>query len=221
MKSKIQDPIPKTIRILIVDDHAIVLRGVEHVLRAGFTSVEFGEAQTVCEALQYIRKEDWDLVILDIGMPGRSGLEVLQEARQIRPKLPVLVLSGHTEDQYAVRVLKAGAAGYMTKDSASDELVQAVKKVIAGGKYVSSSLAEKLAFDLEADSEQSLHDKLSDREYEVLRWIAQGKTITEIGKDLSLSPKTISTYRTRILEKMRMKNNMELMQYAIMQGIVE
>ena len=161
------------------------------------------------------------MVVLDITMPGRSGLEVLREIKKSRPKLPVLVLSMHPENQFAVRVLKSGASGYMTKESAPEELVGAIRKVLAGGRYVSNSLAEKLASYVSTDSEKDPQELLSDREFQVLRLIASGKMVSEIARELSLSVKTISTYRTRILEKMGMKNNGELMHYAMQHQLVE
>ena len=154
-------------------------------------------------------------------MPGRSGLDVLKEIKQLYPKTPVLVLSMHPEDQFAVRVLKAGAAGYLTKENVPEEMVKAVRKVIGGGKYVSSSLAEKLAFDLQTDTEKPLHESLSDREYQVMCMIASGKTVKEIAEELVLSIKTISTYRTRILEKLNMRTNAELTHYAVKSGLVD
>jgi two-component system, NarL family, invasion response regulator UvrY len=166
-------------------------------------------------------KENWDVVILDITMPGRSGLEALKEIKKARPKLPVLVLSMHPEDQFAVRLLKLGASGYMTKESAPNELVGAVKKVLAGGRYVSGALAEKMASYLAIDVQSAPHERLSDREFLVLRQIASGKTPTTIAKELGLSVKTISTYRMRILEKMSMANNAELTHYAIQNSLVE
>lgn len=181
----------------------------------------FGEASNAQEALDRVWKEPWDVVVLDITMPGRSGLEVLREIKKSSPKLPVLVLSMHPENQFAVRVLKRGAAGYMTKESAPGELVGAIRKVLAGGRYVSSALAEKLASYLATDTQKPAQELLSDREFQVLRLIASGKIVSEIGRELSLSVKTISTYRTRILEKMGMKNNAELMHYAMQHQLVE
>jgi DNA-binding NarL/FixJ family response regulator len=171
--------------------------------------------------LDLVWKEHWDVVVLDITMPGRSGLEVLREIKKSKPRVPVLVLSMHPENQFAVRVLKRGASGYMTKESAADELVGAIKKVLAGGRYVSTSLAEKLATYLAADTPKAPQELLSDREFQVLRLIASGKIVSEIAKELSLSVKTISTYRTRILEKMRLRNNAELMHYAMQHQLVE
>ena len=208
-------------RILIVDDHSVVRRGLKQILVDEFKKAEFGEASNAGEALERVRKEAWDAVVLDITMPGRSGLEALKEIKEAKPKLPVLVLSMHPEGQFAVRVLKRGASGYMTKESAPEELVGAIKKVLAGGRYVSPSLAEKLATYLSADGQKPPQEKLSDREFQVLRLIASGKIVSEIAKELSLSVKTISTYRARILEKMGMKNNAELMHYAMQHQLVE
>jgi len=211
------------IKILIADDHAVVRRGLKQILTEESDMAVFGEARNAREVLKNVREQDWDIVILDITMPGRSGLDVLKELKRVRPKLPVLVLSMHPEDQYAVRVLKAGAAGYMTKESAPKELVKAVRKVLGGGKYVSPSLAEKLAFDLETetDSEKPLHETLSDREYQVMCMIASGKAVKGIAKELYLSVKTISTYRARILKKMKMKTSAELTHYAIKNRLVD
>jgi two-component system, NarL family, invasion response regulator UvrY len=207
-------------KILITDDHAVVRQGLKQILAEEFTRAEFGEATNAQEAIDRVWKEHWDVVVLDITMPGRSGLEVLKEIKKSRPKLPVLVLSMHPEDQFAVRILKIGASGYMTKESAPNELVGAVKKVIAGGRYVSPSLAEKMASYLAIDVHTPPHERLSDREFLVLRLIASGKTPTAIAKDLALSVKTISTYRMRILEKMNMSNNAELTHYAIQNQLV-
>ena len=182
---------------------------------------EVGEAQNSPEVLELVRKKSWDIVVLDITMPGRGGLDVLKELKELHPKLPILILSMHPEDQYAVRALKAGASGYMTKESAQDELVKAIRKILQGGKYVSPTLAEKLAFNLEVRTEKPLHETLSDREYQVMLMIASGKTVSRIAEELALSAKTIDTYRTRILEKMKMKTNAELMKYAIRNKLVE
>ena len=207
-------------KILITDDHAVVRQGLKQILLEEFTRAEFGEATNAQEAIDRVWKEHWDVVVLDITMPGRSGLEVLKEIKKSRPKLPVLVLSMHPEDQFAVRILKIGASGYMTKESAPNELVGAVKKVIAGGRYVSPSLAEKMASYLAIDVQTPPHERLSDREFLVLRLIASGKTPTAIAKELALSVKTISTYRMRILEKMNMSNNAQLTHYAIQNQLV-
>ena len=193
---------------------------MKQILTDEFKRATFGEARNAQEALDLVWKQEWDVVVLDITMPGRSGLDALREIKKSKPRLPVLVLSMHPENQFAVRVLKAGASGYMTKESAPDELVGAVKKVLAGGRYVSTALAETLAASL-SNSHRAPQEKLSDREFQVLRLIASGKMATEIARELSLSVKTISTYRTRILEKMGMKNNAELMHYAIQHRLVE
>jgi DNA-binding NarL/FixJ family response regulator len=207
-------------RILITDDHAVVRQGLKQILAEEFKRAEFGEAASAAEAIDRVWKETWDVVVLDITMPGRSGLEVLKEIKKSKPKLPVLVLSMHPDDQVAVRLLKIGASGYMTKESAPNELVGAVKKVMAGGRYISGSLAEKMASYLAIDVQTPPHERLSDREFLVLRLIASGKTPTQIAKELGLSVKTISTYRMRILEKMDMANNAELTHYAIQNNLV-
>jgi DNA-binding NarL/FixJ family response regulator len=193
---------------------------LKQILTDEFKRATFGEARNAQEALDLVWKHDWDVVVLDITMPGRSGLDALREIKKSKPRLPVLVLSMHPENQFAMRVLKTGASGYMTKESAPDELVGAVKKVLAGGRYVSAALGETLAASL-SNNQRAPQEKLSDREFQVLRLIASGKMATEIAKELSLSVKTISTYRTRILEKMGMKNNAELMHYAIQHRLVE
>jgi DNA-binding NarL/FixJ family response regulator len=207
-------------RILIADDHAVVRQGIKQILADDFKKATFGEARTAQEALTKIWKEKWDVVILDITMPGRSGLEVLKELKNLRPKLPVLVLSMHPEDQFAVRVLKAGASGYMTKESAPEELVGAIKKVLAGGRHVSAALAEIMAAYITIDDKRPAHELLSNREFQVLRLIASGKTVSQIAKEISLSVRTVSTYRTRILEKMALKSNAELTHYAFQHQLV-
>ena len=184
-------------------------------------TIIFGEAGTVQEALRLVREQDWDVVVLDLSLGDRSGLEVLKELKRIRPRLPVLILSMHSEEQFARRAFKAGAAGYITKDSPRAELVKAINKVIGGGRYASSALAEKLIVDLGKDTDRPLHESLSDREFEVMRLIASGKTVGEIADLLSLSDSTISTYRARILEKMEMKTNAELTHYAIQNKLVD
>jgi DNA-binding NarL/FixJ family response regulator len=208
-------------RILIVDDHEVLRDGVKRVFEKQPGTVTFGEASTVQEALKLVRDQDWDIAVLDISLGDRSGLEVLKELKQIRPRLPVLILSMHSEEQFARRAFKAGAAGYITKDSPRAELVKAINKVAEGGKYVSHALAEELVIDLERGSDRPPHETLSDREFEVMRLIASGKTVGEIASLLSLSDKTISTYRGRILEKMSMKTNAELTHYAIKSGLVD
>jgi DNA-binding NarL/FixJ family response regulator len=209
------------IKILIADDHPVVRKGLKDIIQATPDMTVSGEASDGQEVLENVRKIDFDVVVLDIAMPGRSGLDILKELKSGKPELPVLILSIHPEEQYAVRVLKAGASGYLTKDSAPDELITAIRKVSGGKKYISASLAEKLAYDLEIGAEKPLHETLSDREYDVMCRIASGKTVKEIAEQLYLSVKTISTYRARILEKMRMKNNAELTHYAIKHELVE
>jgi two-component system, NarL family, invasion response regulator UvrY len=209
------------IRILIADDHAIFREGLKHILSESPDVKVAAEARNGQEVLEKIWSEKYDMVLLDISMPGMSGLEVLKQLKIERPKLPVLVLSMHPEEQYAVRVLRAGASGYLTKESAPDELITAIRKISQGRKYITASLAERLAFEMEIDSEKPLHEVLSDREYQVLRIIAAGKTIKQIAEELSLSIKTVSTYRGRIMEKMKMKTNAELMHYAIKHQILD
>jgi len=208
------------LRALIADDHAIVRRGLKEILAEEFDVAGFGEASTASQVLELIHKQNWDILVLDITMPGRSGLDVLKEVKHEHPQLPVLVLSIHPEDQFAIRTLKAGAAGYMTKENAPDELIKAIRKVLSGGKYVSPSLAEKLAAELATDGEKPPHEILSDREYQVMQMIASGKTVRVIAHELSLSVKTVSTYRARILEKMKMKNNAELIHYVLSNHLV-
>lgn len=209
------------IKIFIADDHAIVREGLKQIVAETTDMAVTDEADTGHEVLEKVSENDYDVLVLDITMPGLNGLDALKQLRTQRPDLPVLVLSIHPEEQYAVRVLKAGASGYLTKESAPDELISAIRKVSMGGKYVTPSLAEKLASDLVADGKKPLHETLSDREYQVLCMIASGKTVTEIAEELFLSEKTISTYRSRILEKMKMKTNAELIHYAIKHGLVE
>ena len=209
------------IKILIADDHPVVRKGLKEIIEDIPDLAVRGEASTGHEALEKVRKGDFDLVVLDISMPGINGLDILKQLKDEKPKLPVLVLSMYPEEQYAVRVLRAGASGYLTKESAPEELITAIRKASKGRKYISSSLAEKLAFDLETGAGRPLHETLSDREYQVMRMIASGKTGKEIGEELFLSIKTISTYRARILEKMEMKSNAELTHYALKHGLVE
>jgi len=213
--------VSRVMRILIVDDHAVVRDGVKTIVGERFGEVVLGEASTANEALELARQEEWDAVVLDISLGGRSGLEVLKELKHLRPKLPVLILSMHSEAQYARRAFKAGASGYITKESSHAELVAAINKVIEGRRYVSAALAEKLVFDIERGTGGPPHESLSDREFEVMCLIASGKTVTEIAEVLSLSDKTISTYRARILEKMDMKTSAELTHYAIKNKLVD
>ncbi len=209
------------IKVCVVDDHAVVREGLKRIISENPGMAVTAEAGDGHEALRIIQSEPCDVVLLDVTMPNKSGLDVLKQLHLDRPKLPVLVLSMHAEDQYAVRVLRAGAAGYLTKESAPAKLVQAIRKVVRGGKYVSATLAEKLVYDLDSNSSKAPHEVLSDREYQVLCLIASGKTVTTIAEELALSVKTISTYRVRILEKLNMKNNAELTRYAIKEGLVD
>lgn len=209
------------IKILIADDHAIVREGLKQILSDTGDLIIAGEATNGQEVLELIRHEEWDLIILDLAMPGRDGLYTLKEVKREKSKIPILVLSIYPEEQYAVRALKAGAAGYLTKESAPEELIAAIRKVSQGGKYISASLAEKLAFDLEVDTEKPLHERLSDREYQVMLKIASGKTVKEIADEMSFSIKTISTYRVRALSKMGLKNNAAFTYYALKNGLVE
>ena len=205
-------------RILIVDDHAIVREGLKRILLDEFRDATFGEAGNATEALAQVWKKPWELVLLDVSMHGRSGLDVLKEIRATASKVPVLVLSAHPEEQYAMRVLKAGAAGYLVKESAPQELCRAVRKVSSGGKYITPTLAERLAAEVQS-SGRPAHEALSNREYQVMLLIAAGKAPKEIGAELSLSVKTVGTYRTRILEKLKLKNNAELMRYVLERGL--
>jgi two-component system invasion response regulator UvrY len=209
------------IRILIADDHPIVREGLKQIVAETPGMAVTDEASNAQEVLDKVWRNDYDVVVLDITMPGRGGLDILKQLRGEKPGLPVLILSIHPEEQYAVRALKAGAAGYLTKGSAPGELTAAIRQVSAGKKYISSSLAEKLALHLEDDTDKPIHEKLSDREYQILCMIASGETIKEIAQGLFLSEKTISTYRSRILEKMNMKSNAELTHYAIKNRLVD
>jgi DNA-binding NarL/FixJ family response regulator len=209
------------IRILIADDHVVVRKGLRQILEEASDIVVGGEAGNGREVMEKIRAGGWDALVLDITMPGQTGLEVLKEVRQVAPRLPVLVLSMHSQEQYAARVLKAGASGYLPKESAPEELIKAVRKVCSGGKYVSADQAEKLIYLFGNSSDKPPHELLSDREFEVLRAIASGRTVSQIAADIHLSVKTVSTYRARILEKMRMKTNAELTSYAINAGLVQ
>jgi two-component system, NarL family, invasion response regulator UvrY len=209
------------IKILIADDHAVVREGLKQILSESSHLVVADEASDGYEVMDKLNKHAYDLIILDIALPGKSGLEILKDIKSQKAKLPVLVLSMYPEEQYAVRVLKAGASGYLTKESAPNELVNAIKQIAQGRKYISPTLAEKLVGELELDTEKPLHETLSDREYEVMIMIASGKRIKEIAYDLTLSEKTVSTYRIRILEKMGMKSNADLTRYAISNKLMD
>jgi len=208
-------------RVLIADDHAVFRRGLKETIGEAFAKVTFGEANSAVEALESVRLQNWDIVILDISMPGKSGLDILDDLKRLRPKLPILLLSMHPEEQYARRALKAGASGYLTKESVPDELKLAVRKIVAGGRYVSATLAERLAYDLRSGSEAPVHELLSDREFQVLRMIASGKTVKQIADEIGLSVKTVSTYRARILEKTGLNTTAELIRYAFQAQLVD
>ena len=209
------------IRVLVADDHAILRKGIKQIL-AEIPGVEaVDEAANGQEALSKVAKERYDLVLLDIAMPGRSGLDILKQLKTEKPNLPVLILSMHPEEQYAVRALKAGASGYLTKESAPDELITAVQKILQGGKYVTESLAEWFVSELGKPANKPPHHTLSDREYEIMCMIAAGKSLTEIGEELALSVKTVSTYRSRVLSKMNMKSNADLTRYALENSLLQ
>jgi DNA-binding NarL/FixJ family response regulator len=208
------------IRVMIVDDHAVVRRGLKQILSEEPDMVTVGEGSNAAELMELLRQHSCDVLVLDISMPGRSGLDVLGELKQTRRDLRVLVLSIHPVDQFAMRVLRAGAAGYLTKETAPEELIGAIRKVHAGGRYISGELAEVLAAEVAEDQDRPRHATLSDREYEVFRLLASGRTVSEIGTELCLSVKTVSTYRARVLEKMGMQTNAQLMHYALTHGLM-
>lgn len=203
------------IKILIADDHTVVRKGLRQILLEGFPGAEIQEVGDAEEMIKKVINGEWDVVISDLSMPGRSGLEALQQIKQINAKLPVLILSIHPEEQYALRVLKAGASGYLSKDMAPEELVNAVQRVMLGKKYITASIAEKLAAVFDQDPDKRAHEYLSDREFSVLKLLAAGKSVSEIAESLFLSVTTVSTYRARIMAKMNMRNNADLTLYAI------
>jgi len=209
------------IKLIIADDHPIVREGLKQIIADSPHFTVSDEASDGSELLDKVRNEDFDVIILDLKMPGMDGLDVLKQLKIEKPRIPVIILTVHPEAQYALRILRAGASGYLTKESVSAELVTAIRKVHRGGKYISPGLAEKIAFALDTDSEKMLHETLSDREYQVMYMIASGKTVTEIAEEINLSVKTISTYRARILEKMNMKTNAELTRYAFQNSLID
>lgn len=208
-------------RVLIADDHTVVRHGLKEIVERGFGEAVFAEAQDAQEALQQVRQHPWDVAIFDVAMPGRSGLDIIQEVKRLRPELPIVLLSMYAEEQYAKRALKAGASGYITKDRAAEELIKAIKKVIKGGRYVSEALAERLAAHLGQDEQGKPHETLSDREFEILRLIAAGSKPSAIAKTLNLSVKTVNTYRARVLDKMQLKSTAELIKYALRNKLIE
>lgn len=209
------------IKIIIADDHAIVREGLKQIVAEEKDMLVCGEAENASGLMELLNKEQWSIVVLDINMPGKSGLEALKDIKQIYPNLPVLILSMFSEDQYGLRAIKAGASGYLKKVSAPTELVIAIRKIVSGRKYINASLAEKLAENLGSGNNIFLHDKLSDREYQIMCNIALGKSAEEIAEELSLSINTIYTYRNRIFEKMSMKSNVELTQYAVQNKLID
>jgi DNA-binding NarL/FixJ family response regulator len=209
------------VRVLIADDHPIVRGGLKELLVRQLETVVCGEASNADEALAQVHRQPWDVLILDIKMPGRSGFDILSDVRQVQPKLPILMLSVHPEEQYAKRAIKAGARGYLQKESAPEELIEAVRKLLAGRRYISASLAERFVEDLHECADRPAHDALSAREFEILVMIGSGKTVTQIAEELHLSAATVSTYRTRVLEKMNMATTAELMRYAFRNHLVD
>ena len=209
------------IRVLVADDHPVVRVGLREILSQQRDIAVLGEAGTGADVLKLVAQKAWDVIVLDVTLPDRSGLDVLKEIKRERPKLPVLILTIASEDQYAVRALRSGASGYLTKESAPEELVQAVRKVVAGGRYVSPKLAERLAVMIDRDAEQPPHDQLSEREFQVFRLLASGRAVSQVAEELHLSVKTVSTYRARVLEKMNLRTNAELTVYAVRNHLVE
>ncbi len=209
------------IKILIADDHPVVLKGIKDIISATHDITVGDEVGDGLEAVEKVRKNHYDVVLLDISMPGVDGLEALGEMQKMKPELPVLILSIYPEEQFAVRAIKTGASGYLTKQSAPDELVTAIRRVYRGGRYIGAVLAEKMATDLAKGDERPPHEKLSDREYEVMRMIVKGKSTKEMAEALFLSPKTISTYRRRVFQKMNIKSDVELARYAFEHKLIE
>lgn len=207
-------------RILIADDHAIVRKGLIQILLEEYPTAKIGEVEDAEQLIHKAVTEEWDVVICDLSMPGRSGLDALHQLKQVSPRLPVLIMSMHPEDQYALRVLKAGASGYLGKDTIHDDLLKAIQTVMLGKKFITPSVAEKLAEAYNADSGLLLHETLSDREFDVLKLIASGKSVSDIAEQLSLSVTTVSTYRSRIMKKMSMHSNADLTRYALEKGLI-
>jgi DNA-binding NarL/FixJ family response regulator len=209
------------IKVLVADDHAVVRRGLRQILSETPDILVAGEAATAAEVMSLARDQRWTVIVLDISLPGATGLQLLSEVRRERPETPVLILTAHPEDQYAVRAIRAGAAGFLSKETAPDKLIEAVRKVAGGGRYVSAELAETLASLLAGEGQGEPHERLSDREFEIFKMLASGKTVSEVAAELTLSVKTVSTHRTRILKKMEMRTNAELTHYAMRNRLVE
>ena len=207
-------------KVLIADDHNVVREGLKHILEGRYGQLTFGEARDGTEALNLIWKEEWDLVLLDIHMPGRDGLEVLREGKKERPRMPVLILSGSSQEEYAVRALRDGAAGYIEKNAPEEEFLLAVGEALAGRCYLTPAIAQRLAREVAAPSDKPVYEKLSDREYQVMKMLASGKTVKEVAAELSLSVKTVSTYRARILEKLGLSSNVDIARFAMKAGLV-
>lgn len=214
-------PMRDVIRVFVCDDHAIVRTGLKQILDEASDMKVAGEAATGAEALRKLRDLECEVVLLDIAMPEKNGIDTLKQIKQLKPDLAVLVLSMYPEEQYAISLLRAGAAGYMTKESATDQLLSAIRKVAGGGKYISPTLAEILASELGGDTDKPLHESLSKREFQIFCKLAAGQTVSDIANEIFLSVKTVSTYRSRVLEKMKMKNNAELTYYAVKNGLIE
>ena len=208
------------IKVLVADDHEVVRRGLRQILAETGDILVAGEAASASEVIRLVSEQRFDVVVLDISMPGGSGIELIGEIKKVRPDARVLILTVYSEEQYAVRAIRAGAAGFLTKESASDRLIEAVRKIAAGGRYVTAELAETLASLLAGESVGQPHERLSDREFEILKLLASGKTVSQVAQELCLSVKTVSTHRTRILKKMNMKTNAELTHYAVKSGLV-
>jgi two-component system, NarL family, invasion response regulator UvrY len=208
------------IRVLVADDHAIVRKGLRQIITDAYPTAQITEVSNVESLISEVLKSGWDLVITDINMPGRSGVEALHQVKQIDPRLPVLIMSMYPEDQYALRVLKGGASGYLSKETIHEDLVKAIQAILVGRKFITPSIAEKLAGALDAGGSKELHETLSDREFDVLKMLAQGKSVSEIADQLALSATTVSTYRSRIMEKMRMKTNADLTRYALEKKLI-
>lgn len=213
--------VEKNLNILLADDHKILRQGLKKILDESFKNTHYGEASNSAEVIDLLNEKKWDIAILDLNMPGKSGLEILKDIKALRSEIPVLILSMYPEEQFALRVIKSGASGYLTKDSAPEELVLAVNKILEGRKFITQSLAELLASEVKKPDAEYVHQLLSDREYEIFLMIAAGKTVSQIGEELSLSPKTISTHRAHILQKTKLKNNADISLYAIRHKLLE